>query len=329
VDESRIPLADDLFQNRKTFADVASKLPRLLPILPQLRTRAGNKSIEEVLEELRSIDRKEAYWPQRQRELAAIRFYLQQAIWGSEAEMIGHAAGVSNYSTLVNNIEQFRRSDEPVILITFNYDTLIERALSLTFGDFTFKEIQDYVRRPAYKLFKLRGSVNWGYPILDDARLNVDQRPESVTNAIIDLADSLRYQSNDFAIMHQPAVLSARHAYFPAISIPVQKKSHFSCPETWLPFLEKQLEGVSNLLIIGWRGSEEHFLKMAVPVLSKNAELSISVVSNTDKSAQETHTLLQSSGLRAAHRYDYLGGFTRFILSDDVKIFLRRGGGVA
>ncbi len=109
-------------------------------------------------------------------------------------------------------------------------------------------------------------------------------------NAIIDLADSLRYQSNDFAIMHQPA---------------------------------------GNLLIIGWRGSEEHFLKMAVPVLSKNAELSISVVSNTDKSAQETHTLLQSSGLRAAHRYDYLGGFTRFILSDDVKIFLRRGGGVA
>ena len=78
--------------------------------------------------------------------------------------MIGHAAGVSNYSTLVNNIEQFRRSDEPVILITFNYDTLIERALSLTFGDFTFKEIQDYVRWPAYKLFKLHGSVNWGYP---------------------------------------------------------------------------------------------------------------------------------------------------------------------
>ncbi len=62
VDESRIPLANDLFQKRKTFADLASELPRLLPILPQLRTRAGNKSIEEVLEELRSIDRKEAYW---------------------------------------------------------------------------------------------------------------------------------------------------------------------------------------------------------------------------------------------------------------------------
>jgi hypothetical protein len=37
--------------------------------------------------------------------------------------MLGHAAGVSNYTTLISYIERFRRSNEPVILITFNYDT--------------------------------------------------------------------------------------------------------------------------------------------------------------------------------------------------------------
>ena len=66
--------------------------------------------------------------------------------------MLGHAAGVSNYTSLIGYVERFRHSEEPVILITFNYDTLIERSLSLHFDDFSFKEINDYVRRPNYKV---------------------------------------------------------------------------------------------------------------------------------------------------------------------------------
>src|SRR6266496_2485873 len=125
----RIPLANHLFQNRSDFADIAVKLRRLLPILPELRNRTGNRSVEEVLEELGALERDNPYWARRQRELTAVKFYLQKAIWWSELAMVGHAAGVSNYATLIGYIERFRRSEEPVILITFNYDTLIERAL--------------------------------------------------------------------------------------------------------------------------------------------------------------------------------------------------------
>src|SRR5206468_4938551 len=194
--DRRIPLADHLFENRSEFADIASKLRRLVPILPELRNRNGNKSVEEVLEELRSLQKDDPYWPQRQRELTAIRFYLQQAIWWSELAMVGHAMGVSNYATLIGYIERFRRSEEPVILITFNYDTLIERALSLHFDDFTFKAINDYVRRPNYKLFKLHGSVNWGNPIVDDARLDVHQIAERLKNSIIEISDSIQFQND-------------------------------------------------------------------------------------------------------------------------------------
>jgi len=316
------------FKTGPSFADITKKLRRLVSILPALRSRTGNRSVEEVLEELRSLQKDHPYWSRRQRELVSIRFYLQQAIWWAENAMVGHAAGVSNYVTLIGYVEEFRRSNEPVILISFNYDTLIERALFSHFDEFSFKDIQDYVRRPTYKLFKLHGSVNWGHPVEDDPRIDIAKGPEQVTNAIIELADSIRFQSDSFVVMEKPSAVCRGYAYVPAISIPVQTKSDFSCPQDWLPPLEQSLEGVTNVLVIGWRGSEEHFLNKAVPVLNKNAELAVSVVSDSAESAQDTHERLRNSGLRPARSYDYLGGFTNFIVSDDVKIFLRRGGNV-
>jgi SIR2-like domain len=327
--EDRIPLADHLFENRPEFASIASKLPRLIPLLPELRNRSGNRSVEQILEELNSLEKNHRYWRQRQRELAAIRFYLQQAIWSSEAAMVSHAAGVSNYTSLIRYIEEFRQSEEPVILITFNYDTLIEAALSLHFGDFNFGTTDDYVRRSSYKLFKLHGSVNWGHFIEDDARIDVHQPAEHLRKAIIDLADDIRYRNNQFTVLDGPNVKVEDWLYLPAISIPVQQKSHFSCPQEWLPQLDTLLDGVSNLLVIGWRGGEEHFLERVVPVLNKNAEFHLSVVSHTATSANETQIRLRGAGLRLAQEASLFGGgFTNFISSDDVKTFLRRGGNV-
>lgn len=324
----RIPLADHLFENRSEFANIAKKLRRLVPILPELRNRSGNRSVEEVLEELRSLERNNPYWARRQRELAAVRFYLQQALWWSEVTMVEHSAGVSNYATLIRYVEEFRRSDEPIILITFNYDTLIERALSLHFDDFSFKAIGDYVRRPKYKLFKLHGSVNWGNPVPEDARLDVHQAPEHIINAVIDLSDAINYQIDDFVVMDEPRVVVEKWVCVPAISIPVQTKSHFSCPESWLSFLETLLEGVGNLLVIGWSGAEQHFLKRVVPVLNKNTDLTLTVVSDTEGSANETHARLGNEGLTTSRVRTYSGGFTNFIVSEDVKVFLRRGGSI-
>ena len=328
LNQLRIPLANQLFENRSEFASIASKLPRLLPLLPELRNRSGNRSVEEVLEELRSIEKNDPYWSRRQQELTAIRFYLQQAIWWSEIAMVDRAAGVSNYTTLIGFIERFRKSKEPIILITFNYDTLIERALSLHFNDFNFEAINDYIRRPTYKLFKLHGSVNWGYPIEGDARLDMHQPAERLRNAIIDLSDNVYYADDQFAVLDEPRIALNKWLYFPAISIPVQTKSHFSCPKEWLPHLDTLLNGVSNLLVIGWRGAEEHFLKRVVPVLNKNADFHLSIVSHTDISANETQAQLQRAGLVPARTWLYPGGFTKFISNGDAKVFLRRGDNV-
>jgi hypothetical protein len=328
LSELRLPLADHLFENRKEFALIASQLRRLIPILPELRHRTAGRPLEEVLEELRSLDVSDPYWRRRQRELMAVRFYVQRAIWWSETTMIQNSAGISNYSTLIGYIERFRRSDDTVILITFNYDTLIERALSLHFDDFTFKSIGDYVSRPRYKLFKLHGSVNWGNPIPADARVDLHTSTWQITNTIIDLADNFDYKIDDFAVLPEPSVVVDNWAYLPAISVPVRKKSNFSCPDHWLPLLDAQLDGVSNLLVVGWSAGEQHFLNRAVPVLNKNPDLVLTVVSSTDASAKDTEARLKGEGLKTSRTRYNPGGFTHFIITDEVKTFLRRGGNV-
>lgn len=320
----RIPLANQLFDNRPEFAKIAERLRRLLPIIPELRTRSG-KSLETVLEELRAIPPEHPYWSRRQRELSAVRFYLREAISSSEAAMTRHSAGISNYSSLISYIERFRTSVEPVVFITFNYDTLIESALSAHFDEFRFNQIGDYVRRPNYKLFKLHGSVTWGHPVEHDARLDLTPGGTHVINQLIEVSDSIRYDGREFAVIEPNTVVTPTGAYLPAISIPVQTKSNFSCPENWLPLLDQQLKDVTKLLIIGWSAGEEHFLKRVVPVLRNARDLSITFVSDTEASAKQTCARIAGAGLPPTRPYFYHGGFTRFIVSEDVKIFLRRG----
>jgi hypothetical protein len=88
------------------------------------------------------------------------------------------------------------------------------------------------------------------------------------------------------------------------------------------------LQGVSNLLVIGWSGAEEHFLKKAVPVLSNSAELTLTVVSDTERSANETQARLGNADLSTTRVRTYGGGFTDFIVGGNVKVFFRRDGGI-
>ena len=65
------------------------------------------------------------------------------------------AGGVTNYKTLLDQLEHYRRPDETVCLVTFNYDTLLEDALP-TVG-LKVLEIADYISSDRYKLIKLHG----------------------------------------------------------------------------------------------------------------------------------------------------------------------------
>lgn len=153
----RPPLANDLFADRnRAFAHLISSYSKMHPILPLLRERS-QKSVEEVLEALQS---EAAVYAERHRQLAAVRFYLRDLLWECTERWIEHTSGVTNYSPLIDQILRWHATKEPIALVTFNYDLLLETALR-NFGFFWSEPERFLESHAVLKVFKLHGSVDW------------------------------------------------------------------------------------------------------------------------------------------------------------------------
>src|SRR2546421_10129023 len=156
----RPPLADQLFGDRKLFAEAIAKFERFHAIIPRLRHTEG-RTVENVMQELQAEASED---PERHRQLAAVRYYLQYMLWECTRHWKDQAKGISNYKRLLDQIRHRRKDHEIVYLATFNYDTLLEDAMpgiGLTIGGFP-----DYIGGHAhYKVIKLHGSVNWARQI--------------------------------------------------------------------------------------------------------------------------------------------------------------------
>src|SRR5438445_8907066 len=119
----RPPLAKELFADRPLFMDALDAFPQCKTIVPRLRDPrviSGEISIEALLQEIEA--EAEAY-PRGRQELAAVRFYLQRAIHQSEMRWLGITRGITNYLSLLREIER-TFPKEPVCLVTLNDDTL-------------------------------------------------------------------------------------------------------------------------------------------------------------------------------------------------------------
>jgi len=71
---SRPPLANELFESRPLFETIQRYLPQVMQIAPSLLNRPKGESVEDVLERYSS---QAGDYPQREIQLAAVRFYLQ------------------------------------------------------------------------------------------------------------------------------------------------------------------------------------------------------------------------------------------------------------
>ena len=54
------------------------------------------------------------------------------------------------------------QNGEPTLFVTFNYDTMLEKAIEQELA-VHFQFMGSYVSRPDLKVFKLHGSVDWGH----------------------------------------------------------------------------------------------------------------------------------------------------------------------
>lgn len=313
----RPPLANSLFEDRTNFEQVMDQFPRCKPIIPLLRNSGGDFSVEEVLERLQ-IEAED--YPEGQRQLAAIRFYLQLVILETEVNWVSHVAkDITNYNTLMSRIERFRKNDEMVCLVTFNYDTLIERILPTV--DIEIKVLDDYIIDERYKLIKLHGSANWGRKI-ETPITNANKREFSlVANELIDQASDLKI-TDDYLLVkwkqkespHIPVYFDRQEPFYPAIAIPVETKQNYECPHEHLEALEEFIPKVTKLLVIGWRASETHFSNFLAVNLTR-ALRGTMVVSGSQKGGREVIGKLQAAGVKGdLHLSEH--GFTNFVIRE-------------
>ncbi len=315
----RPPLAKDLFLDRHhALGGIVMHYPKLSHILPYLREPSNGRGVEQILESLREEGKDD---PESQREFASVRYYLCELLHKVTEGWLTKTNRITNYAPLLRDILRFNRSSEPVCLVTFNYDLLLENAL-VTF-DFKIKSPEEHLdSHPILKLFKLHGSVNW-------ARLVKGQHGNRLSpQHLIGQADTLKV-SDTFVLANATDVdemYKFEDPVFPAIAIPVQTKSeeYFECPRSHLTSLGQMLDNVTKILIIGWQAREAHFLQMLKSKLRLLRQVMVVGANAPDAEnilryfLEETHKQILPQ-----NRYVGQGGFTDFIVNQEGYDFFR------
>ena len=322
--DSRPPLAADLFADRPLFTDAITRFPNFIPLVPRLRKPPNNLSVEGMLQLLQAEAEE---YPVRHQQLAAIRFYLHYVIWQCQENWQGEALGITNYATLLDQIERRRGRGggyDRVCLVTFNYDTLLEGAMP--YIGVRIGKMVDYIESDKYKIIKVHGSMNWARdvrtPIADIQNKNTWQVAWELIERTpgVDLSDTYRIVGGrpigTYDEVNPPV---RRIPIFPALAIPVEAKRDFACPADHLEVLRQCIPAVTKIVVIGWRGVEAHFAEL-LRGLDQPRGIGGVVVGGNPGSANEVAVRLQH--LNVTWR-PFHAGFTEWVTGDEVDRFLR------
>jgi hypothetical protein len=280
----RVPARNQVYPQNMPSVHVVRQYPKLPHVLPYLRELSGGKSVEEVLEHLQ--DGAKSY-PERLREFASIQYYLRDLLfevtnkWGAETDW------VTDYAALIGELLRLNKSAAPIVLVTFNYDLLLDHALE-SFGYHPQSPESPLEAHPILKLLKPHGSVDW---------VRVAKRaPERkiMSKELIENVDTLDF-TGEIVRLNTPAQADAGggpyvRTFFPAIAIPVQNKTNetFACPLPHLKGLVGLPPSVTKVLIIGWQAKEAHFLKLIREQFAMSKLTHVMVVGSDSRDANRT-----------------------------------------
>jgi len=268
-------------------------------------------ALEAALEEMQASNR-----VMTREQLIALRYYLQKVLSHVPQEWSNALHGDTNYVGLVETIDDtwtHGRNGSLVVFVTFNYDVLLDGAL----GQIKVKvggDFDSYWKHPQYKLIKPHGSVNWFHHVPVP---NKNSHPYYL-QVLPGLADGTLKASDDFYFRPEHQDFDDIEG-IPALSIPVAKKSQFEMPPKHLEVLKETIPQVTHLLIIGWRGNEQHFVDLLQRL--DRRRLHNLVVSRKSSSAKEIATALN---LNNVPPHISPGGFTALMRTDELRSFLRR-----
>ncbi|HWC14111.1 MAG TPA: hypothetical protein VG929_05905 [Actinomycetota bacterium] len=227
--------------------------------------------------------------------------------------------GITNYVALLRRLERWRlETKKHICLITFNYDTMLEHGLADALG-FSIKSMNSYLSFEGYSLIKAHGSVNWGR-LAGGVAENGD--PDGVRRQMIRGAG--HYDVSRTYVLQNPIqpplVPQDDRLVFPALAIPVEVKSEFELPDEHVAVMHKCIGEAEKVLIIGWRGAEDHFLSLWRERTTASS-LIMHIVGANLEDAEEVYRRVSSGGLAGLPSYSE-GGFSRTLATGQLEPFL-------
>jgi hypothetical protein len=304
--DSRPPLTNQLFDDRPAFNSAFQLFDKGQPLIAKLRYLTESESLEQVLER---VDAESHGYAEGRKQLAAIRYYIQWVISDCEKRWHSVHMGATNHKALFNRIEPWRSPrNESVCIVTFNYDRLIEEALSMF--DIFIKNLSHYIEHPSYKVIKLHGSVNWVHP----TRLPIEHierlSPLEIAHRMIRSIDAASVDLKYFDIQDTfPPNHMETRACLPAIAIPVPAKPTFECPQNHVNVLTEAIPEVDKLVVVGWRGQERHFTGLFQKLQRR---VTVLIVAGKEEDAHQTRAALEGAGVHGVYT-EYSKGFSHFI----------------
>lgn len=313
------PLTKDLVKSIVRFDNLIVQYPELKSLVGEIRSALLNdgNNFEDLMIELREKSKTNVI---RYRQLVQLRFYLRWLLHQCSHEYVFTA---NQYATLIGNLTDIK-GDAEITFVTFNYDTLIEQAMiDMQIFPKNLDTLDPYIRSDI-KLIKPHGSVNWIY------RINAHpKRPEGDNNVVSILFsmfpkeepkidESLIRIDDHWSTGRGIADYRDPYIHYPALAIPLNKKSEFICPPTHIAALEHALSNAKNIVTIGWRGREEHF--GAILGNCRKNRPRLFVVSGGERgkeSASEIKDHLNVSYINNAHTDSFGEGFSGFIQKYD------------
>jgi len=126
--------------------------------------------------------------------------------------------------------------------------------------------------------------------------------------------------------MADPSQVQLEGRYvFPALALPVNTKVAFECPPEHITQLQADIPLVTKLLVIGWRGTEPHFLELwkqqIRPGSVPDKIAKITIVAGHALYGQEVQEQLMGAGVQGTFNL-YNGGFSQFVTGPELASFL-------
>jgi hypothetical protein len=315
----RPPLARHLFT--ATYDGYVERHPVAGPLIAHLRELPDGTNLEAELDRIQTEEVPRSFT--RRRQVIALRYYLRDVLTVA-AKFEKEAPAQTNYHRLVDRLMRWQEgTGAPIALVSFNYDTMLERAVSVVAG-IPFPDLASYVANEKLRLFKPHGSVNWGRVIANDVSITKNRSPEDTEAAVLDLAGKSGLElTNEYSVAEtssNPTV--GGRTLLPALTVPIQQKLDFECPPAHIDLLRQSLRELKWVLSIGWRAGEQNFLKLWRESEPYTQPRLISGNGRAE-SGEAVVNSLKVAGLRFSET-NVTGSFTQLLKDDTLKHLLER-----